>query len=101
MPYEFGAIPSSGNTVQLTLEADSTYVDPITNGPINFLGANQALTFACAGTCEPFGASVPPAPMPATANFTVRNHADGSAEEVECCEVFEGKCVVWSSMMCQ
>lgn len=72
VPYVFGAIPSSGNTEQLTLEADSTYVDPITNGPINFLGANQALAFACAGTCEPFGGGVPPAPMPANASFTVR-----------------------------
>jgi len=72
VPYVFGAIPSSGNTEQLTLEADSTYVDPLTNGPINFLGANQALTFVCAGTCEPFGASVPPAPMPENATFDVR-----------------------------
>lgn len=72
VPYVFGAIPSSGNTVQLTLEADSTYEDPITNGPINFLGANQALTFVCSGTCAPFGSAVPPAPMAANASFTVR-----------------------------
>lgn len=72
VPYEFGAIPSSGNTVELTLEADSTYVDPITNGPINFLGANQALTFTCAGTCEPFGGGVPPAPLPEEVVLEVR-----------------------------
>lgn len=72
VPYVFGAIPSSGNTVELTLSADATYIDPITNGPINFLGANQALTFACAGTCEEFGAGVPPAPMPENATVDVR-----------------------------
>ena len=72
VPYVFGAIPSSGNTQELTLMADDTYIDPITNGPINFLGANQALTFVCSGTCEPFGGQVPPAPLPDNITADVR-----------------------------
>ena len=52
--------------------ADITYVDTITGGPINFLGANQALTFVCSGTCEAFGGQVPPAPLPENATFDVR-----------------------------
>lgn len=71
-PFYFGAIPSVGNTTTLVLEATTTYIDPMTNRPFNFLGASIPLTYACVGVCEEFGATVPPARLPENATFTVR-----------------------------
>lgn len=71
-PFYFGASPSTGATVALTLEASTTYIDPMTNQPLNFLGASIPLAYVCEGVCEEFGAQVPPARLPENATFTVR-----------------------------
>lgn len=71
-PFYFGADPSTGATVVVTLEASTTYIDPVTNGASNFLGANIPLAYVCDGTCEEFGAEVPPSPLPANSSVTVR-----------------------------
>ncbi len=97
-PWTFGYQLSadSSSTLSITIQTSARG-----DSPVSFLGAKAPFTFVCSGTCSPISSQVPPAPMPANASFTVRNHADGSEEEVDCCEVFDGKCVVWSSMMCQ
>lgn len=61
--------------------------------PSNLLVSSEGLVLSVSNNTDP--------PLPANASFTVRNHADGTEEAVECCEVWEGACVVWSSMMCQ
>lgn len=71
-PFYFAAGPSTGPTVVLMLEASTTYIDPMTNKPLNFLGASIALAYGCEGVCEEFEAQVPPARLPENATFTVR-----------------------------
>lgn len=71
-PFYFAAGPSTGPTVVLMLEASTTYIDPMTNKPLNFLGASIALAYGCEGVCEEFEAQVPPTRLPENATFTVR-----------------------------
>lgn len=71
-PFYFGASPSTGATVAVTLEASTTYIDPNTGVASNFLGANIPLAYVCIDTCEEFGAQVPPSPLPENLTVTVR-----------------------------
>jgi hypothetical protein len=98
-PFQYGVYPLSGPTTALIIELQP-YVNPVTNQAMNFLFASQALTWKCVGTCVDLHGVLPPAPLPQNASYTVRNHIDGREEEVECCEMFDDKCIVWSSFPC-
>lgn len=79
-PFYFGASPSSGATLVVTLEASNAGPS---SASVNFLGASIPLAYVCIGSCEPFGAQVPPAPLPQNASFTVRRASDAHEEPVE------------------
>ncbi len=66
-PFVFGSFPATSTTTITTLiiEASTTYVDPLTQLPMNFLGASQPITWACSGSCASLLPYVPPAPIPA------------------------------------
>lgn len=70
--FAFGTFPSAGNVQTLTLEAYSSNPNPNPNGPLNWLGAYQAVTYSCVGTCASLNAQVPPAPIPSNDSFAVR-----------------------------
>lgn len=65
-PFVFGSFPATSTTTitTLTIQASTTYVDPLTQLPMNFLGASQPITWACSGSCASLLPYVPPAPIP-------------------------------------
>lgn len=95
-PFVFGATPSTGATLGVVFQALTTYIDPITQKPRDFLGSYVPFYYVCVGSCEPFGAAVPPAPLPQNASFTVRRELtdeEQKRESVECCTRLRNECI--------
>ena len=74
-PFVFGQYPASGSNGTLTsLSIQSSTANPDPKNPygtLNFLGAQEPITYTCVGTCASLNAQVPPAPLPANGSFTV------------------------------
>jgi hypothetical protein len=67
--FTFGAHPSTGAVTTLTIESSTSNPNPNPLGPLNFLGAYQAITYSCVGVCEELQSQVP---QPESINVTVR-----------------------------
>lgn len=82
-PFVFGTFPRSGNVQHLSIEASTSNPNPKNPyGPLNFLGANQAITYTCVGTCEELQSQVP---LPENVTYMVRrSHYCNLCYNAEC-----------------
>lgn len=72
-PFVFSAAPSLATPQVLTIEASSTFYDPLTGAPYNFFYAPQPISLVCtSGSCASLANVVPPSPLPPDPVFTVR-----------------------------
>jgi hypothetical protein len=76
-PWVFGAVPATGATTMLVIQSSTYRIDPATGKAANFLGATRPFAMACVTPpCADIAALVPPAPLPAQLNTTVRRSED-------------------------
>lgn len=73
-PFVFSASPSLAAPVVLTIQASSTFTDPVTGVPYNFFYAPAPISLVCtSGSCASLANVVPPSPLPPDPVFTVRS----------------------------
>lgn len=72
--FTFGAKPNDlvSPTLKLTISQSNAVFDPATGLLRNFMGAQDAITFHCVGSCAPLGPQVPPIQISGNASLNVR-----------------------------